>query len=114
MPRPDASAHTPESLTTIALALQAIAVRLTRTAESMKEKGIASLEVKNQSVLKSGITALRSYSMGAEEAFEEWVFDQHLFPENGAAEPARARGEGAARKSKKPPVAEPQPEEIPD
>jgi len=104
MARPDVGTYTPESLTTIATALQSIMDRLTRTAEAMKEKTVASLEVKNQVALKSAITALRGFGMAAEEALEEWVFDQNLFRESAnlieepAEEPAKPR---PGRKQKK-------------
>jgi hypothetical protein len=104
MARPDVGTYTPESLATIATALQSIMDRLTRTAEAMKEKKVASLEVKNQAALKSAITALRGFGMAAEEALEEWVFDQNLFRESAnsidgpAEEPAKPR---SGRKQKK-------------
>jgi hypothetical protein len=85
MSRTDVGTHTPESLTTIASALQAIANRLTRTAEAMKEKKVASLEIKNQAALKTGITSVRGFGMAAEAALEEWVFDQDVF--KGEVEP---------------------------
>src|SRR5208283_1417191 len=104
MARPDVGTYTPESLATIATALQSIAARITRTAEAMKEKKVASLEIKNQAALKSAITALRGFGMAAEEALEEWVFDQNLFKESAdsvegpAEEPAKPR---PGRKQKK-------------
>lgn len=105
MARTESGTHTSGSLTTIASALQAIAGRLTRTADAMTEKGIASLEVKNQAGLKDGIAALRSFGMAAEEAFEAWVFDQHAFHGGGsapAAESAPAKPDGQpGRKAKK-------------
>jgi hypothetical protein len=106
----DAGSHTPESLSTIAAALEAIANRLTRTAAAMKEKEIASLEVKNLSGLKAGMSSLRSFGMAAEEAFEEWIFDQNVFKDgtSSAGEAAKPRSEGPAKKHKKPP--EPKPE----
>jgi hypothetical protein len=67
---------------------------MTRTAEAMQEKQVASLEVKNQAALKSAITALRGFGMAAEEALEEWLFGQNLFKggndshEKPAEEPA--------------------------
>jgi hypothetical protein len=97
--------HTPDSLLTVASALQAIASRLTRTAESMKEKGVASLEVKNQVGLRTGLSSLRSFGMAAEEAFEEWVFDQNVFKaesQSAAAEAPKVKAEVAGRKAKKP------------
>lgn len=103
MARTDTGVHTHDSLMTIASALQAIAARLTRTAESMKEKGVASLEVKNQAGLKTGLSSLRSFGMAAEEAFEEWVFDQNVFKAESqpAAELSKPRAEGPGRKAKK-------------
>ncbi len=103
MARTDSGTHTPESLLTVASALQAIASRLTRTAESMKEKGAASLEVRNQAGLRTGLSSLRSFGMAAEEAFEEWVFDQNVFKvqSQSVAEIAKARAEGPVRKVKK-------------
>jgi hypothetical protein len=104
MARPDVGTYTPESLATIATALQSIMDRMTRTAEAMKEKKVASLEVKNQAALKSAITALRGFGMAAEEALEEWLFDQNLFKgsadsvEEAAIEPAKPR---PGRKQKK-------------
>ena len=104
MARPDVGTYTPESLATIATALQSIMDRMTRTAEAMKEKKVASLEVKNQVALKSAITALRGFGMAAEEALEEWLFDQNLFKgsdvslEEAAEEPAKPR---PGRKQKK-------------
>ena len=107
MPRTDAGTHTPESLTTIASALQAIASRLVRTAEAMKEKGVASLEIKNQTALKTGIAAVRGFGMGTEEAFEEWLFDQNVFKDgaDSAGETVKARSAGQGRKQKKEPEA---------
>jgi hypothetical protein len=81
----DVGTYTPESLTTIATALQSIVARVTRTAEAMKEKKVPSLEIKNQAALKSAIAALRGFGMAAEESLEEWDFDQNLFKE--AADP---------------------------
>lgn len=104
MARPDVGTYTPESLATIATALQSIMDRMTRTAEAMKEKKVASLEVKNQAALKSAITALRGFGMAAEEALEEWLFDQNLFkgsddsPAEAAEEPTKPR---PGRKQKK-------------
>jgi len=104
MARPDVGTYTPESLATIATALQSIMDRMTRTAEAMKEKKVASLEIKNQVALKSAITALRGFGMAAEEALEEWLFDQNLFKgadaslEEAAEEPAKSR---PGRKQKK-------------
>ena len=46
MARPDIGTYTPESLATIATALQSIATRVTRTAEAMKENKVASLEIR--------------------------------------------------------------------
>jgi hypothetical protein len=107
MSRTDIGAHTPESLNTIAAALEAISGRLTRTAEAMKQKNVASLAVKNQAVLKAGIVAVRGFGMAAEEALEEWVFDQNVFKE--ATEPAgetpRTRPATPGRKPKKEPDA---------
>ena len=102
MARTDVGTYTPESLTTIAEALQAIVARVNRTAEAMKEKKVSSLEVKNQAALKSAIAALRGFGMAAEEALEEWIFDQNLFKESAdpVEEPAKPR---AGRKSKKEP-----------
>jgi hypothetical protein len=97
--------HTPDSLLTVASALQAIASRLTRTAESMKEKDAVSLEVKNQAGLRTGLSSLRSFGMAAEEAFEEWLFDQNVFKakrQSAAAEAPKAKIELAGRKAKKP------------
>ena len=103
MARPDVGTYTPESLATVTTALQSIAARVTRTAEAMKEKKVASLEIKNQAALKSSITALRGFGMAAEEALEAWVFDQNLFTESAdsvdsAEEPAKPR---PGRKQKK-------------
>jgi len=104
MARPDVGTYTPESLATIATALQSIMDRMTRTSEAMKEKKVASLEVKNQAALKSAITALRGFGMAAEEALEEWLFDQNLFKESAdaaeeaAEEPPKPR---PGRKQKK-------------
>jgi hypothetical protein len=96
----DVGTHTPESLTTVAAALQAIAERLTRTAQAMKDKGAATLEIKNQAVLKGGISAIRGFGMAAEEALEEWIFDQNVFkdvPEPSGETPKARPG----RKGKK-------------
>ena len=100
MPRTDVGAYTPESLTTIATALQSIAARVTRTVEAMKEKKVPSLEIKNQAALKSAIAAVRGFGMSAEEALEEWFFDQNLFKESAdpVEEPAKVR---PGRKQKK-------------
>ena len=68
------------------------------------ERKVTSLEIKNQAALKSAITALRGFGMAAEEALEEWVFDQNLFRESAdsvegpAEEPAKPR---PGRKQKK-------------
>ena len=70
----------------------------------MKENKVASLEIKNQAALKSAIAALRGFGMAAEEALEEWIFDQNLFKESAdsieeaAEEPAKPR---PGRKQKK-------------
>ena len=115
MARMETGTHTSASLTTIAAALQAIAGRLTRTADAMQEKGIASLEIKNQTGLKDGITALRSFGMAAEESLETWIFDQQAFTTD-AVEPAKevpvVKPEGSGRKPKKtqPAAAEDHPE----
>jgi hypothetical protein len=103
MAQTDTGTYAPDSLLTVASALQAIASRLTRTAESMKEKGVASLEVKNQVGLRTGLSSLRSFGMAAEEAFEEWVFDQNVFKvqSQSVAEIAKVRAEGPGRKAKK-------------
>ena len=104
MARPDVGTYTPESLATITTALQSIMDRMTRTAEAMKEKKVASLEIKNQVALKSAISALRGFGMAAEEALEEWLFDQNLFKESAnsvedaAGEPSKLR---PGRKQKK-------------
>ena len=103
MARPDVGTYAPESLATIATALQSIMDRMTRTAEAMKEKKVASLEIKNQAALKSAISALRGFGMAAEEALEEWLFDQNLFKESANSvdlveEPAKLR---SGRKQKK-------------
>lgn len=103
MARTDAGTYTPESLSAVAAALQAVAERLTRTAEAMREKEIATLEVKNQAGLKSGIAGLRSFGMAAEEALEEWVFDQRVFSGGTASdeESPKTRPESGGRKSRK-------------
>jgi hypothetical protein len=104
MARTETGIHTSGSLTTIASALEAIAGRLTRTADALKEKGVASLEIKNQAGLKDGIASLRSFGMAAEEALEAWAFDQNVFAEGmaeTATEPAKAKPEGQMRKAKK-------------
>ena len=103
MARTDAGPHTPESLSAVAAALQAVAERLTRTAEAMQEKDVASLEVKNQAGLKSGIACLRSFGMAAEEALEEWVFDQRVFLGSHATPEGAPKGrpESGGRKQKK-------------
>jgi len=104
MARSDVGTYTPDSLATIASALQSIMDRMRRTAEAMKEKKVASLEVKNQAALKSAITVLRGFGMAAEEALEEWLFDQDLFKESAgsveeaAEEPVKPR---PGRKQKK-------------
>jgi hypothetical protein len=100
MPRTDAGTYTPESLTTIATAIQSIVTRLTRTAEAMREKKVSSLEIKNQAALKTAITAVRGFGMAAEEALEEWVFDQSLLKESAdpVEVPAKVR---PGRKPKK-------------
>jgi len=105
MARTDTGTHTPESLMAIASALQAIAGRLTRTAEAMQEKEVAALEVKNQAGLKAGVVALRSFGMAAEEALETWVFDQSVFKESAepAAEAAKPKTASPGRKQKKQP-----------
>jgi predicted transcriptional regulator len=117
MARPDTGTHTPESLTTVAAALQAIAERLHRAAEAMKEKSVATLEIKNQAGLKAGITALRSFGMAAEEALEETLFDHNVFkdgPANGESTPkARSETPGPGRRKKQaqpesPPEVEPE------
>ncbi|MGO9111667.1 MAG: hypothetical protein ACLP9L_20775 [Thermoguttaceae bacterium] len=51
MARPDVGTYTPESLATIAMALQSIMDRMTQTAEAMKEKKVASIEIKNQAAM---------------------------------------------------------------
>jgi hypothetical protein len=96
MARPDVGTFTPDSLTTVAEALEAIVARVKRAAEAMKEKKIASLEIKNQAALKSAIVSVRGFGMAAEEALEEWLFDQNLFkepvrPVDPAEEPAKPR-----------------------
>jgi hypothetical protein len=104
MARTDSGTQTPDSLLIVASALQAIASRLTKTAESMKEKAVASLEVKNQAGLRTGLSSLRSFGMTAEEAFEECLFDQNVFKAEGqlaAVEAPKAKAELAGRKAKK-------------
>jgi hypothetical protein len=107
MPRTDAGTHTPESLTIVATALDAIAGRLRRTAEAMKEKGTSTLAIKNQAALKAGIAAVRGFGMAAEEALEEWIFDQNVFKDDSepAEEPVRHR---PGRKPKKEPETSPE------
>lgn len=103
MAKTEAGTHTPESLATIAAAIQAIAARLTKTAEAMKEKGVATLAIRNHAGLKTGLSALRSFGMAAEEAFEEWVFDQNLFPAAAETtiEPPPSKPERPERKPKR-------------
>jgi hypothetical protein len=100
MPRTDVGTYTPESLTTIAAALQSIVARVTRTAEAMQEKNVSALEIKNQAALKSAIAAMRGFGMAAEEALEEWIFEQSLSGETAAPieNPAKSR---PGRKTKK-------------
>ena len=63
-------------------------VKISRTADAMKEKKVPALEIKDQAALKAAIAGLRSFGMAAEEALEEKVFDQSLFKDVAdAAEP---------------------------